>query len=144
MKKRRVLFVCIGNACRSQMAEGFAKAYGSDVMEAMSAGVSPYSHVPKGTSAAMDEKGISLEGHFPKYIDEMAESNIDLAINMSGERLEFEAPETRDWPVRDPFGGDETAYRVTRDQIEKKVMELVLEIRQMMGAGRVTWGGTAQ
>lgn len=128
-----MLFVCIGNACRSQMAEGFAKAYGGDVMEAMSAGLSPYSHVPEGTRASMAEKGISLETHFPKHVTEMADVGLDLVLNLSGTDLPFQGVEVRDWPVRDPFGGDEAEYRAARDKIEKLVMELVLELR---GAAR--------
>lgn len=131
--KPKVLFVCIGNACRSQMAEGFAKAYGGDVMEAMSAGLSPYSHVPMGTRETMDEKGISLEAHFPKHVTEMADLELGLVVNLSGTKLPFQGVEVRDWPVRDPFGGDEAEYRAARDRIEKLVMELVLELR---GAAR--------
>lgn len=128
-----MLFVCVGNACRSQMAEGFAKAYGGDVMEAMSAGVSPYSHVPEGTRESMAEKGISLETHFPKHVTEMADVGVDLVLNLSGAKLPFELGEVRDWPVGDPFGGDAGEYRAARDKIEKLVMELVLELR---GAAR--------
>ena len=61
-----MLFVCIGNACRSQMAEGFARAYGGDVMEAASAGLSPAVAVPPDTIRAMDEKNIDIRGQFPK------------------------------------------------------------------------------
>lgn len=135
MSKPRVLFVCIGNACRSQMAEGFAKAYGGDVMEAMSAGLSPYSHVPAGTREAMEEKGIDLEMHYPKHVTEMSEMDLDLVINLSGEKVDVKARETRDWPERDPFGGNAGAYRAARDRIERRVMELVLEIRQKWGDG---------
>ncbi|MBA3974671.1 MAG: low molecular weight phosphatase family protein [Candidatus Solibacter sp.] len=128
-RKPKVLFVCIGNACRSQMAEGFAKAYGGDVMEAMSAGLSPYSHVPEGTRESMEEKGISLETHFPKHVTEMADAGLDLVLNLSGTKLPFEGVEVRQWPVGDPFGGDAGEYRAARDRIEKLVMELVLELR---------------
>lgn len=128
--KPKVLFVCIGNACRSQMAEGFAKAYGEDVMEALSAGLSPYSHVPEGTRETMQEKGISLERHFPKHVSEMADAGLDLVLNLSGTDLPFQGVEVREWPVRDPFGGGEEEYRAARDRIEKLVMELVLELRQ--------------
>ncbi len=131
MRKLRVLFVCIGNACRSQMAEGFARAYGGDVMEALSAGVSPYSHVPIGTRETMGEKGVDMERHFPKHINEMADEEIDLVINLSGESLPISKRHMREWVVRDPFGGGEAEYRAARDQIEQRVMELVLEVRQL-------------
>ena len=65
--KKRVLFVCVGNACRSQMAEGFARTYGSDVMIPASAGLAPASGVASATIRAMDEKNIDLRDHFFKY-----------------------------------------------------------------------------
>lgn len=113
------------------MAEGFARAYGGDVMEALSAGVSPYSHVPIGTRETMGEKGVDMERHFPKHINEMADEEIDLVINLSGESLPISKRHMREWVVRDPFGGGEAEYRAARDQIEQRVMELVLEVRQL-------------
>jgi len=56
--RKRVLFVCLGNSCRSQMAEAFARAYGSDVLIAASAGLTPASGVAADTSRAMAEKGL--------------------------------------------------------------------------------------
>src|SRR3954464_13235438 len=63
--KRRILFVCIGNSCRSQMAEGFARAYGSDVLDIQSAGLSPASIVQPLTAQTMMERNIRLDGQFP-------------------------------------------------------------------------------
>lgn len=133
MSKPNVLFVCIGNACRSQMAEGFARAYGGDVLEAMSAGLQPYTHVPAATRETMAEKGIDIENHFPKHISEFAEVKLDLVVNLSGQRLPAGLPEVREWPVKDPFGGSPASYRAARDRIEALVMELVLEIRRAAG-----------
>jgi arsenate reductase len=61
MRRYRVLFVCIGNSCRSQMAEGFAKAYGDDILAARSAGLNPCEMVSPVTVQLMAEKGISLK-----------------------------------------------------------------------------------
>jgi len=60
MALKRVLFVCIGNACRSQMAEGFARAYGADVMIPASAGLAPAMNVARDTKTAMAEKDIDI------------------------------------------------------------------------------------
>ena len=57
----RVVFVCYGNACRSQMAEAYARARGQDVLEAASAGISPLGHIPPEVGVVMAEEGISLE-----------------------------------------------------------------------------------
>src|SRR5947209_2471045 len=81
--KKRVLFVCIGNACRSQMAEGFARTYGSDALVAASAGVAPAGAVARDTVRAMLEKNIDLREHFPKSIQHLDRARFDLVVNMS-------------------------------------------------------------
>src|ERR1051326_252788 len=102
---QRVLFVCIGNSCRSQMAEGFARAYGSDVLVPASAGIAPALTIAGDTRRCMQEKNISLNDHFPKSIQQLASVKFDLVINMSGVELPdiFGGSEIT-WKVRDPIG----------------------------------------
>jgi arsenate reductase len=128
---QRVLFVCIGNSCRSQMAEAFARAYGKDVMIAASAGVAPALMVAADTQRAMKEKNLSLDDHFPKSVDQLRSVPFDLIINMSGVELPDgpKAP-VRTWKVRDPIGTKYDVHCAIRDEIEKLVMELVLELRR--------------
>jgi len=128
---QRVLFVCIGNSCRSQMAEGFARAYGKDVMIAASAGVAPALMVAADTRRAMKEKNILMDDHFPKSLQQLANVKFDLIVNMSG----VELPDTlttpiRTWKVRDPIGTKYDVHCGVRDEIEKLVMELILEFRR--------------
>jgi arsenate reductase len=130
MRKLRVLFLCVGNACRSQMAEGFARAYGADVLEPQSAGLSPYSHLPEQTREAMLEKGVDVSKQFPKGIDEIDLASIDLIVNLSGTPIPPGRGNVRNWDVPDPFGFAEAVYRQARDEIERRVMELVLETRR--------------
>src|SRR5438093_2582970 len=85
--KKRVLFVCIGNSCRSQMAEAFARAYGSDVLVPASAGLSPAMMVAPHTARAMADKNIEMAAHFPKGLRHVARAEFDLVINMSGADL---------------------------------------------------------
>jgi len=128
---KRVLFLCIGNSCRSQMAEGFARKYGSDVMEPLSAGLSPASIVQPLTKTVMEEKNINLEGQFPKSLDQVDVSTCDLIVNMSGVKLPTRLPiEVREWRVEDPIGRDEETYLAVRDQIEMAVMRLILDLRK--------------
>lgn len=128
--KKRVLFVCIGNAFRSQMAEAFARAYGADVVEAESAGLAPVVEVPEITKKVMREKGIELEGHFPKALLHMDVKSYDLVVNMSGVPLKLPAREVIDWQVPDPVGGGEKAARETRDLIEQLVAGLLIRLRR--------------
>ena len=129
MSRKKVLFVCVGNSCRSQMAEGFAKKYGSDVMEPASAGLAPASIVQPLTRTVMEEKGISLSGHFPKSYDPGNAAGFDLIVNLSGFPLPPAKAQMREWRVDDPIGQNDKVYREVRDAIERFVMMLILELR---------------
>lgn len=143
---KRILFVCIGNSCRSQMAEAFARAYGSDVLVPASAGLAPAGRVAPDTLDAMAEKGLDLRDHFPKAIRHLGRVEFDLVINMSGEPL----PDTircavRSWDVEDPVYLSYEDHCEVRDAIERLVMNLILELRKEQaqphlrpfGSGRV-------
>jgi len=127
---KRVLFVCLGNSCRSQMAEAFARAYGSDVLIAASAGLTPAFGVAPDTLRVMSEKGLDLRDHFPKSVRQLERAKFDLVINMSG----FDLPDkvgalVRTWDVPDPVFLDYDEHREVRDAIERLVMNLILELR---------------
>lgn len=128
---KRVLFLCIGNSCRSQMAEGFARKYGADVMDVQSAGLSPAAIVQPLTIKVMDEKSIKIDDHQPKDLSVVNVSDFDLLVNMSGVKLPSRIPvEVREWKIEDPIGRSEDVYRETRDEIESLVMRLILEFRR--------------
>ena len=112
------------------MAEGFARTYGSDVIEAVSAGLAPAMTMPPLTRKVMLEKNIDLGEHFPKGVDAVIGAGADLIINMSGQKLPAKsvAP-VEDWLIRDPIGQNEEIYRVVRDEIEHRVMKLILGMR---------------
>jgi len=128
---KRVLFVCVGNACRSQMAEAFAHAYGRDVLVAASAGLSPAARVAPQTILAMAEKNLDLRDHFPKTIRHLARARFDLVVNMSGVPIadRVDAP-VRDWDVDDPVSMAYDDHCAVRDRIESLVVQLVLELRR--------------
>ena len=128
--KKRVLFVCIGNACRSQMAEGFAKRYGSDAAEVSSAGLSPASFIPELTKAVMMDKNISLEGQSPKGIEVFPKVQWDVVVNISGLPLpHLQAGRIVEWKIQDPMGQRQLVHERVRDEIENLVMRLILELR---------------
>lgn len=128
--KYKVLFLCIGNACRSQMAEGFARTYGRDVMEVESAGLAPAFMVPADTKAAMAEKGIDMIAARPKSLKEIPHFRPDVIVNLSGEPFTAPGVEVLEWQVRDPYNGSIDLYRTIRDEIEQRVMGLVLVLRK--------------
>jgi arsenate reductase len=126
----RVLFVCIGNCCRSQMAEGFARAYGEGVCEVESAGLMPAGSIVAPVREVMAEKQIDLGDQFPKPLDWIRPGTFDLVVNMSGHPLDqtLGAP-IRDWEVDDPIGRSGKVYRRVRDEIEALVKALLDELR---------------
>ena len=131
--KIRVLFVCVGNSCRSQMAEAFARAYGSDVMEAQSAGLAPAAIIMPQTRQVLSEKNLRVDGQFPKSLEMVAGEAFDVVVNMSGAKLAVPAARVMEWPVPDPVGENEQMYRAVAAQIERMVMQLILELRSNGG-----------
>ncbi|MGD0580262.1 MAG: hypothetical protein ABSC08_15185 [Bryobacteraceae bacterium] len=127
----RVLFVCLGNAYRSQIAEGFANRLGRDVLAAESAGLTPVDAVPETTLNVMREKGIDISAQFPKAAGVLDLKSYDLVVNMAGLPIPG-SPQasTRTWVVPDPVGASERVAREVRDEIESLVMGLILELRQ--------------
>jgi arsenate reductase len=129
---KRILFVCIGNACRSPMAEGFANRYGSDVLTAASAGLAPTQTIPLDTVEAMREKNIDVSGHVPSHYEPFEAVDYDLVVNMAGFKLPGppEPKELIEWDVNDPYGSPVEVYRVVRDDLEQRVMRLILDLRR--------------
>ena len=127
--RRRVLFICIGNACRSQMAEAFARTYGKDVIEPSSSGLAPGFEIPAVTREVMHEKGIEMTGQFPKPAHPDQLQAADLVINLSGAPL-APSPKLREWVVQDPMGYNDDMHRRVRDQVEGLVLGLVMELRR--------------
>src|SRR5579862_4603416 len=102
------------------MAEGFANHYGSDVLTAVSAGLSPVSALVRETRMVMQEKNVDISTHVPRPYDPFLTPGFDLVINMAGYRLPGVAPkELVEWKVADPYGAPIENYRKTRDDIEQ-------------------------
>ena len=130
MRHYRVLFVCIGNSCRSQMAEAFARRYGSDVLEPESAGIASAGFISPDTRQVMFEKNIDLEGCESKGFERTG-NEFDLIVNLSGYPLPPLLPSpVREWKVPDPISLSLDRHREIRDQIEGLVASLILEFRR--------------
>ena len=133
----RVLFVCIGNSCRSQMAEGFARHKYSGVIDALSAGTHPASIVQPETIAIMAEKSVSLEDQYPKKISSISSADVDLVVNMSGFPVMPHLPDFKGgnliWAVEDPIGQSFEVYHSVRDRIEALVHELAENLKRGNG-----------
>lgn len=128
--KKRVLFVCIGNICRSPMAEALARKYGSDVLEVRSAGLMPAQSNTPYTRSVLAEKNVDLGDHLPTPFRSADLKQCDLIVNMSGSPLprDLGIP-VENWAVDDPMGKNQDEFRRAREVIEMLVMRLVLRAR---------------
>jgi arsenate reductase (thioredoxin) len=144
-ERKRVLFVCIGNSCRSQMAEAFARAYGSDVIAPASAGLAAASDIAADTRRAMRAKSLDLRDHFPKSLRHMSRVQFDIVVNMSGVDLPGELKGRKlEWDVPDPVMMTYEDHCDIRDLIERKVMQLVLDLRCEKAAPRFQGQGSGR
>jgi protein-tyrosine-phosphatase len=127
----KVLFVCVENAGRSQMAEAFAKTYGKGKVEATSAGTVPAREVNPVGVQVMREKGIDLSGNKPKLVTNQMVQEADMIIVMGCSAQGFcPAPllnKVVDWGIEDPKGKPLEKVREIRDEIERKVKKLIEE-----------------
>jgi arsenate reductase len=126
---KKVLFVCVENAGRSQMAEAFAKKYGGDKYLFLSAGNLPAPQVHSVVVETMKEKGIDISDAKPKLITAKMANEVDLVITMGCNSQgicpgPFFVP-TIDWPLEDPKGESLEKVREIRDDIERRVKELI-------------------
>ena len=131
--RKKIIFVCIGNSCRSQMAEGFLRHYGGDKFEVYSAGTHPAGHVNPTTIEVMQEKGIDISRQYSKSLEEVPLQAADVVITMGCCSVEEVCPLTyagdeREWDLTDPIGQPIEVFRQVRDEIEKLVRELVGEL----------------
>jgi len=127
----RVLFVCLANSCRSQMAEAFAKHLGQGKVEAWSAGSRPAGFIHPRTFEFMRERGLDLSGQRSKGLDELPQGIVwDWIVTMGCGDACPNLPARRrlDWDLQDPVGLSDAEFRRVRDRIEENVRRLLAEL----------------
>ena len=124
--KKRVLFVCVENANRSQMAEAFAHIHGGDSVEALSAGSKPSGVINPKAIRFMAELGYDLARHDSKSLDQI-DGEFDAVITTGcGDNCPWiPAKRREDWGLPDPKHMDDPEYRVVRDEISSRVKALL-------------------
>lgn len=139
--KIRVLFVCIGNACRSPMAEAVARRLASDIIEPASAGLYPLGHVAPSTEQTLLANGYSVENLGSKPLSHTAIENTDVIVNISGQSLDdllrdlcgFDDSLLRrkmeNWDVEDPYGAPPATYQRILEELESRVLLLANRLR---------------
>lgn len=126
MPPKRLLFVCVENANRSQMAEAFARIHGGDHVEAMSAGSRPSGRINPRAIQFMAELGYDLGSHASKYLDEI-DGEFDAVVTMGcGDSCPWiPAKQHIDWNLPDPKNMPDDDYRAVRDEISSRVKALL-------------------
>ena len=119
-----VLCVCVGNSCRSIMAEALARHHFHDSLKAGSAGINPLGYIAEETLQVLAELGIATEGLWSKGRSEINFTEFQLIVNLTTYSLDSFLPQafpgrSMRYPVADPFGGNLAGYRDSRDAIRQ-------------------------
>jgi arsenate reductase len=127
---KRVVFVCVENSNRSQMAEAFARIHGPEIVEAYSAGSRPSGKVNPKAIEMMREVGYDLAEHKSKSLSDLTAFDFDVAVTMGcGDECPFiRAKRRENWNIPDPKNMPPDQFRDVRDLIEKKVKDLLSEL----------------
>jgi arsenate reductase len=130
-----VLFVCVHNAGRSQMAAGFLRALSGDSVEVRSAGTTPADTINPVVVEAMNEVGVDLSEQTPKVLDPDVVQASDVVVTMGcgDECPYFPGTTYLDWELPDPAGQGLAAVRPIRDEIRRRVLELLGTLRPTDG-----------
>ena len=131
LKRKKLLFVCTENACRSQMASAFARYHAGDKIEVESAGSAPAQEINPLMEEIMSEKGIDMAFRKPRSIEEAASSvKPDLIISMGCEEAcpLFPGVPNQEWSVPDPAGKPIEFMRKIREEVEERVRRLIEEL----------------
>ncbi|OGQ11266.1 MAG: hypothetical protein A2026_09375 [Deltaproteobacteria bacterium RBG_19FT_COMBO_46_12] len=132
MKKRknRIAFICVENARRSQMAQGFAEVFGQGSVEVHSAGSRPSAQIDPLVIEVMKEKGIDLTAKRPEGLNDLPPIEMDYLITMGCEEVcpAVLAKKIIEWKIPDPKGKSIDFFREVRDLIENKVRDFLKEI----------------
>ena len=131
MDKAKVLFLCVENSCRSQIAEAFAKKYGSDIVEAYSAGSKPSGKINPMAVEVMKEAGVDISNNVSKGFKDLPFKQVDYIVGMGcGDACPIvPAAEFIEWSIPDPKNQPIEFFRKVRDEIEKNVKELIGKIK---------------
>jgi protein-tyrosine-phosphatase len=126
----RILFVCVENSNRSQMAEAFARLHGAGKVEAFSAGSRPSGRINPKAIEAMRELGYDLTRHSSKGLDEFNGTTIDVVVTMGcGDECPLVLAQRREaWEIPDPRDLPPSEFRIIRDLIESKVKRLLVQL----------------
>jgi arsenate reductase len=130
MAPLKILFICVGNTCRSPMAETIARALGEGQVEASSAGIQPFGRIISSTTETLEGLGYDPGGLSSKGLDDVDLADFDLIVSLLGPAgLSYLPPslgaQLESWPVRDPYGEDDEVYLAVARELERRIRDLL-------------------
>ena len=129
---KKVVFVCVENSCRSQLAEAFGKIHGKDIFESYSSGSKASGIINPKAISAMAELDYNLNAHSSKSLDKIPQVDYEYAITMGcgDECPNVKAKYREDWEIPDPKHLQPNEFNNVRNIIEQKVLKLIIDITQ--------------
>jgi arsenate reductase (thioredoxin) len=143
----RILFVCVGNMCRSPLAEAFARHHGGSSVRAESAGLSATGQIHPFVRDVLRERGVPDRGLRSKPFDSVDPKAFDVVVSIAGIRAEAFLPEgwtgdARAWAIADPIGKPRPVFEDCADDVEAHVLGLLKELGIVAaGLGITAWAG---
>lgn len=133
MSALSILYICIGNTCRSPMAEAITRNLGGDDVRAASAGLRPFGRIVSGTVHALRQLGYDPRGLASKALDDVDLGDFDIIVSLLGPTGLSHLPanlgaDLEAWPIPDPYGEDDEVYLTTARELERRI-RLLLEDR---------------
>ena len=130
MASLSILFICIGNTCRSPMAEAIARGMGQDGVMASSAGLMPFGRIVSTTVETLEAMGYDPRGLASKPLDDVDLTSFDIIVSLLGDSGLGYLPsnlgaEIEAWPIRDPYGEDDEVYLAVARELERRIRELL-------------------
>ncbi len=125
-----MLYICVGNSCRSPMAEAITRALGCGRVDARSAGLAPLGWVAGPTIDALRRRGFDPSGLYSKGLDDIATDDVELVVSLIGSPLAERVPSAPggrriSWSISDPYGEDETVYLEVVRELEERIRVLL-------------------
>jgi len=133
MEPLSILFVCVGNTCRSPMAEAIARGLGGGEITASSAGLAPYGRIVAATRSAIEALGYEADGLASKGLEAVDLGSFDVIVSLLGAPGLSYLPRTLGaqliaWEIPDPFGEDDEVYLATARTLERRVRALLADL----------------
>jgi len=132
MASLSILYICIGNTCRSPMAEAITRGLAEDGLSAASAGLMPFGRIVNSTVETLETMGYDPRGLTSKALDDVDLAGFDIIVSLLGDSGLGYLPSTlgaqlESWSIRDPYGEDDEVYLAVARELERRIADLLAD-----------------